>query len=74
MIETPIVEGGETTDDMRFAFAIAGFGQLLRGGQYTGQWDYEDAVALANGAKGDDPFGYRAEALRMMRLVGTMAE
>ena len=74
LIETPIVEGGETTDDMRFAFAIAGFGQLLRGGQYTGQWDYEDAVALANGAKGDDPFGYRAEALRMMRLVGTMAE
>ena len=74
LIETPIVEGGETTDDMRFAFAIAGFGQLLRGGQYTGQWDYEDAVALANGAKGDDPFGYRAEALRMMRLVSAMAE
>ncbi|MDA7429943.1 von Willebrand factor type A domain-containing protein [Primorskyibacter aestuariivivens] len=74
LIETPIVEGSETTDDMRFAFAIAGFGQLLRGGEYTGQWDYGDAVALANGAKGGDPFGYRAEALRLMRLVGTMAE
>lgn len=74
LIETPIVEGGETSDDMRFAFAIAGFGQLLRGGAYTGDWSYDDAVALANGARGDDPFGYRAEALRLMRLVGTMAE
>ncbi|MDO6730161.1 von Willebrand factor type A domain-containing protein [Marinovum sp. 2_MG-2023] len=74
LIETPIVAGGQPTADMRFAFAIAGFGQLLRGGAYLGDWSFGDAIALANGAKGSDDFGYRAEAVRLMRLAQTLAE
>lgn len=74
LIETPIVAGGQSTADMRFAFAIAGFGQLLRGGAYLGDWSFGDAIALANGAKGADDFGYRAEAVRLMRLAQTLAE
>lgn len=74
LIETPIIESGEVTADMRFAFAIAGFGQLLRGGDYLGDWSFSDAIALANDAKGSDPFGYRAEAVRLMRLAETLAQ
>ncbi|TNF20880.1 MAG: DUF3520 domain-containing protein [Rhodobacteraceae bacterium] len=73
LIETPITEGGEVTGEMRFAFAIAGFGQILRGGDYLGDWSFGDAIALANGAKGEDAFGYRAEAVRLMRLAETLA-
>ncbi|MFY2825398.1 vWA domain-containing protein [Ruegeria sp. MALMAid1280] len=75
LIEEPILPGqGQPTGDVRFSYAIAGFGQLLRGGEYLGDWSYEDAIALANGAKGQDPFGYRAEAVTLMRLAETLAQ
>ena len=52
----------ETVDaaprDVRFAAAVATFGQLLRGGRYTGEYGYADVVDLAQGARGEDPFGY----------------
>ncbi|MEQ8291829.1 MAG: VWA domain-containing protein [Roseovarius sp.] len=72
LIETPIVAGGETTDDMRFAAAIAGFGQILQDSPYLNGWSYEDAIALANSAKGEDAYGYRAEAVRLMRLAQSL--
>lgn len=73
LIEQPIVEGGEAGPEARFAAAIAGFGQLLRGETYLGEWGYADAIALANGAKGEDPFGYRAEAVQLMRLAESLS-
>ena len=70
LIETPVMPGqGSATDDIRFSAAIAGFGQLLRDGAYLGDWGYADAIALANGARGADPFGYRTEAVTLMRLA-----
>ncbi|WP_102109963.1 vWA domain-containing protein [Oceaniglobus roseus] len=59
-------------DDARFAAAIAGFGQLLRGSAYLGNWGFGDAVALAQGATGEDPYGYRHEAVKLMRLAESM--
>lgn len=61
------------SDDTRFALAIAGFGQLLTGGKYLGDWGWQDAIALASGAKGTDAFGYRAEAVQMMRLAENLS-
>ena len=55
--------------DARFAAAVAGFGQLLRGGRYTGGYGYDDVIALAQGARGEDPFGYRAEFIDLVRLA-----
>ncbi|WP_205627916.1 YfbK domain-containing protein [Ruegeria marisrubri] len=75
LIEQPILPGtGEVSDDVRFSTAIAGFGQLLRGGAYLGGWAYNDAIALASAGKGDDPFGYRAEAITLMRLAETLSQ
>lgn len=72
LIEQPItadLTGGAETG---FAVAIAGFGQVLRGGNYLVDWSYDDAIALANANRGDDPFGYRTEAIRLMRLAETL--
>lgn len=70
LAETPIMAGTEEADaDARFAAAIAGLGQLLRRSTHLGDWGYADAIALADGARGDDPFGYRAEAVRLMRIA-----
>ena len=59
--------------EARFAAAVAGFGQLLRGGRYTGDYGHDDVIALAQGARGNDPFGYRAEFLGLVRLAKTAA-
>ena len=59
--------------DARFAAAVAGFGQLLRGGRYTGGYGYDDVIALAQGARGEDPFGYRAEFVALVRLARSLA-
>ena len=59
--------------DVRFAAAVAGFGQLLRGGRYTGDYGFGDVIALAQGARGDDPFGYRNEFVGLVRLAQSIA-
>ena len=74
LIEAPILpEMGAATEDVRFSAAMAGFGQLLRGSDYLGDWSWGDAIALATGARGEDAFGYRAEAIGLMRLAESLA-
>ncbi|WP_095588406.1 vWA domain-containing protein [Actibacterium ureilyticum] len=73
LIETPIpAHPTDASDDARFAAAIAGFGRLLRGEKLAGGWTYADAIALAGETRGTDPFGYRAEALTLMRLAESL--
>ena len=75
LIEEPIqMQLNETSDEQNFSIAIAGFGQLLKGGSYLNSWDWDDAIALANTSKGDDPFGYRAEAVTLMRLAQSLSK
>lgn len=66
-------ETAAPTDDARFAVAVAGFGQMLRGAKYLGDWGWPEMIALAQGARGEDPFGYRAEAVTLMRLAESLA-
>ncbi|MBL4916173.1 vWA domain-containing protein [Szabonella alba] len=70
LIEAPILPGsGEPDPEARFAAAIAGFGQLLTGATYLGDWGWTQAIALALEGRGADEFGYRAEAISLMRLA-----
>ncbi|MDQ2090483.1 YfbK domain-containing protein [Marimonas arenosa] len=74
LIEVVILpEMGEANGDTRFATAIAGFGELLTRSQFTSDWQFSDAIALASESQGDDPFGYRAEAVRLMRLAESLS-
>lgn len=63
----------DSSEDSRFAAAVAAFGQLLRGDSHMGQYNYDDVIALARNAKGEDLFGYRAEFLNLVRLSKTAA-
>ncbi len=75
LIEEPIIAGqGEASGDVRFSVAMAGFGELLRGGDFLGGWTWGDAIQLANGARGDDAYGYRAEAVTLMRLAESLSK
>jgi Ca-activated chloride channel family protein len=75
-IELPITAAlekaiGETPTDVRFSVAVAAFGQLLRGEPYLKDFGYDEAIALAAAARGEDLFGYRAELLNLIRLAKT---
>ena len=59
----------QPSDNIRFAAAVAGFGQLLRGGKYTGNWSYDDLIELARASRGDDPHGYRSEMLNLAEVA-----
>lgn len=60
-------------DDQRFAVAVAAFGQRLRGQQEVSDLSYSAIAELANGAKGSDPEGYRAEFVKLVRMADTMS-
>jgi Ca-activated chloride channel homolog len=73
LIELPIVGSTDIAPDARFAAAIAGFGQLLRGSVYLGDWGWDQAIELAETNRGVDSFGYRIEAVNLMRLAQSLA-
>jgi len=61
-----------TSDDYRFTAAVGAFGQRLRGGKYLEGFGYDDIVQLAQGARGQDPQGTRADLLRVVRLAASL--
>jgi Ca-activated chloride channel family protein len=60
---------GAAPDDQRFAVAVAAFGQRLRGEQQVADFSYAEIASLADGARGADPDGYRAEFVKMVRMA-----
>lgn len=74
LMTLPITEGqasdlARASDDVRFSIAVAAFGQLLKGAPYLTHYGHDDVIALASSARGDDPFGYRAEFVNLARLA-----
>jgi Ca-activated chloride channel family protein len=61
---------GNGSPQLRFAAAVAAFGQALRGGKYLDGYRLEDIAALAQASAGSDPFGLRGE---FIELVGHAA-
>lgn len=61
------------SDDVRFASAVAGFGQLLKGSKFAGALTYDQVIEMANNARGRDEFGYRTEFVNLVRLAKTAA-
>ncbi|WP_333816153.1 vWA domain-containing protein [Tabrizicola sp.] len=73
LVETPITGQEPASTETRFAAAIAGFGQLLQGSVYLGDWGWDEAIALAVANRGEDAFGYRIEAVNLMRLAESLS-
>jgi Ca-activated chloride channel family protein len=57
--------------EVRFASAVAAFGQLLRGVPYMKNFTYNDVITLAEPVRGKDRFGYRTEFMNLVRLAKT---
>jgi Ca-activated chloride channel family protein len=75
LITRPITpeDATELEGETGFATAVAGFAQVLKGGKYTGDFDYDDVIELAQKTKGQDAFGYRSEFVQLVRKAKTAA-
>ena len=77
LIERPVASAdayarmAEAPAEARFAAAVAAFGELLRGDPYLKSFTYDDVLALAQPARGEDSFGYRAKFVQLVRLAGS---
>lgn len=69
-IETQLASNSER---FRFSAAVAGFGQLLRGGKYTEDFALDDVLALARKSRGEDAFGYRGEFISLVNLANSLS-
>ncbi|MBB1310626.1 VWA domain-containing protein [Pseudoalteromonas sp. SR41-8] len=62
----------QASQDFKFAAAVAGFAQLLKGAKYIGDWQYEDCAKLATANKGIDTFGYRSEFVQLVNNAAAL--
>jgi Ca-activated chloride channel family protein len=70
LIRIPLAEkptqAAQTSEDFRFAAAVAWFGMALRGSPFAGDSPWSQIADLAGKARGQDPQGYRAELLKLV--------
>jgi Ca-activated chloride channel homolog len=78
LIERPIGDAdrppalAEAPEATRWALAVAAYGQRLRGDPWMSSgFGWEDIGGLAQTARGDDPFGLRAEFVQLVRAAET---
>ncbi len=64
----------QSSNNFRWAAAVAEFGMLLRDSEFKGQSNYLQVVSLAHSAKGDDENGYRSEFIRLVQSGGLIAK
>ena len=62
----------DASNNLKFASAVAGFAQILQGGEHTGQWGFNEVLSLARQSRGDDPHGYRAELVTLVELAHSL--
>lgn len=60
------VKFSQTSENFRFASAVAGFGMLLRDSQFKNDLTAKDVLKIAKGAKGYDEEGYRSEFITLV--------
>jgi Ca-activated chloride channel family protein len=60
---------GKASENFRFSAAVAEFGLLLRDSEFKAQSAYEHLLELAQGARGADKEGYRAEFIQLVKTA-----
>jgi len=78
LIERPLLDAAvaleKTSDDFRFAAAVAAFGMVLRDSEFKGKADLGQVIELAKGARGKDAFGYRAEFINLVEIASLIRD
>lgn len=76
LVEQPVTRRQlrrEAGESLRFAAAVAAYADLLRGGRNTNGYTWDQVEALARGARGEDPWGYRGEFLQLVAQARSLS-
>ena len=65
---------GNTSENFRFAAAVAEFGMLLRNSEFKGNASYASVIQLAKKAVSDDKEGYRKEFVSLVESADLLAK
>lgn len=63
----------QASDRFRWSASASAFGQLLRGSKWLQDFDYQDVAELAQGARQQDPYGYRGEFIQLVNLAQSLS-
>ncbi|MEO6405174.1 MAG: von Willebrand factor type A domain-containing protein [Ferruginibacter sp.] len=63
-----------TSDNFRFAAAVAELGLLLRASEFKSTANYEQLLSIAENAKGKDAEGYRAEFIQLAEKARSLSK
>lgn len=76
LLETPVddIAANQTSDNFRFAAALAELGMILNDSEYKGSADMDSIISLAADSIGEDEFGFRTEFLHMVDLIRYIQE
>jgi Ca-activated chloride channel family protein len=76
LIEQVVRDSGAAFDQadqaFQFAAAVAGFGMLLRGSEYSGNWNYDTVSEVAMSSIGSDPHGLRREFVDLVTVARSL--
>jgi hypothetical protein len=77
LMEVPLVDSGKSfvsaSTDYRFASSVAAFGMILRDSPYKGSASISAVLDMAEGSKGQDRNGYRAEFIGLVNRARSPA-
>jgi Ca-activated chloride channel family protein len=59
----------QSSENMRFATAVAGYGLLLGESNYAGTLTYDNIITWAQGAMSYDPYGFREEFIDLVNIA-----
>ena len=71
MIVTPLEK---TSDNFRFASAVAEFGLLLRNSRFKGEASFASLLERAQSALAADKYGYRREFIKLVKIAEDVVE
>ena len=79
LLQKPVVDSyqdkvSKTSDNFRFSASVAMFGMLMRQSEFVQESSFEKAIALADGARGTDKEGYRAEYVKLAKSAQLLAK
>ncbi len=78
LVEYPVKENqlsiNASSDNFRFAAAVAEFGMLLRNSEFKSKASFNNVLTLARRSKGADEEGYRSEFIQLVKNAQLLTE
>ena len=73
-VKGKVMEFSATSEEFRFSAAVAEFGMLLRDSEFKAGASIGQVVQLAQGSRGTDEEGYRAEFIKLVKTADALID